>query len=191
MREPLPPRPEQGSLSTSYITRVEGCASSNAVERLLLQTAAGAVVAQGVVRCISTFSEEAVPGGFLAAVEGYYVDDIANTSALAAAASASASADGTLLPSIVQMWFVWAVPEDASVPDPNVAAGAAGYGLGGVWAIAPRLAPVQSHPNCSDARQLIPATLPASYYVTDANGTRVRSECGALSADGYACPSYM
>ncbi|KAG2499621.1 hypothetical protein HYH03_002560 [Edaphochlamys debaryana] len=168
-------------LRTSYVTRVEGCAGPSSVQRLLFVTAGGAAAAQGVVRCISNFAEEVARGGFLAAVEGY-VSRQGNGSV----------SDSQQLPSISQLWFVWAVPVNATQPAPDpplsetsfsgaAVLGQGLYGTGGVEAVAPRLVPVVPTPECNQARPLIPA----------GQAQRGGSECGSFNAQGYACPSFM
>ncbi|KAG2499623.1 hypothetical protein HYH03_002562 [Edaphochlamys debaryana] len=166
-------------LRTSYVTRVEGCAGPSSVQRLLFVTAGGAAAAQGVVRCISNFAEEVAPGGFLVTVEGY--------------SSRNRGTSGPMqLPSISQLWFVWAVPVNATQPAPDpplsetsfsgaAVLGQGLYGTGGVQVVVPRLAPVVPTPECTQARQLIPAT----------QMPRDGPECGSSNAQGYACPSFM
>ncbi|GIL81691.1 hypothetical protein Vretimale_1334 [Volvox reticuliferus] len=182
-----------GWLRTSHITRLEGCSSSIAVQRLLLVNAGGAAAAQGVTRCISNFAEEVAPGGFLAFLEGYYVDFANSTVEFASA------------PSIVQLWFVWAIPENyndadvggvasypAASPGEMLAAALQSfsppslsppslYGTGGVRAIAPRLTPPEPTAQCTQGRRMIPPDSPI----------RNRAECGQSSAEQFACPSYM
>ncbi|GLI61159.1 hypothetical protein VaNZ11_003445, partial [Volvox africanus] len=185
---PLPrENADTGWLRTSYITRLEGCSSSTAVQRLVLVNAGGAAAAQGVTRCISNFAEEVAPGGFLAFLEGYFVD---YTNATLEFASA---------PSIVQLWFVWAVPEKyADEDDGGVASypiappqetlatalmssSPPQYGKGGVRAIAPRLTPPEPTAQCTQGRRMIPPYSPI----------RNRAECGQSSLEQFACPSYM
>ncbi|GFR49808.1 hypothetical protein Agub_g11748, partial [Astrephomene gubernaculifera] len=197
-------------LRTSYIRRVEGCSSNTAVHRLILVNAEGAAAAQGVVRCIANFGEEVAPGGFLAAVEGYYVSSgssstartsstsnssasspdssssssspssspsLATTSSTTPSSSSSSSSSSST-PSIVQLWFVWAVPENyTTATDP---AGRSGFAVGGVHSVGPRLTPVVPRPRCGEARSLIPA-----------GGSIKGAECGQFSSESYACPSYM
>ncbi|GIL58486.1 hypothetical protein Vafri_13612 [Volvox africanus] len=176
-----------GWLRTSHITRLEGCSSSTAVQRLVLVNAGGAAAAQGVTRCISNFAEEVAPGGFLAFLEGYFVDYINSTLEITSA------------PSIVQLWFVWAVPEKYTDEDDGgvasypiappqetlatalLSSSPPQYGKGGVRAIAPRLTPPEPTAQCTQGRRMIPPDSPI----------RNRAECGQSSLEQFACPSYM
>jgi hypothetical protein len=175
-REDVGPR---GVLQTSYLTRVEGCSSSTAVQRLLIVSAGGAAAAQGVTRCISNFAEEAAPGGFLSYLEGFYVEST----------NASAAVDAVFGASVVQLWFVWAVPEQYVTDGDGLAAASYNgggspptvYGSGGVHAVAPRLSPPVPVPQCDQSRPLIPPE----------GAIRNRAECGQSSLEQFACPSYM
>ncbi|KAG2493354.1 hypothetical protein HYH03_008487 [Edaphochlamys debaryana] len=155
-----------GALFTSYISRVEGCAGHSSLQRLLLTTSGGASYAQGMAGCSGTFLEEAPPGGYLAAVEGYYLP-----------LPAQPTQWGPSPAAIVQMWFVWCVPTNASQPDPADPS----FRVQGVRVIAPRVMPVVPKPQCAyGAREMAPALAPP-------DTARGRMQCGNYT--GLACPS--
>lgn len=54
---------EDGSLTRSYIVRVEGCSGFTSLQRLVFVTAGGSAVQQGEGKCTATFAEEVREGG--------------------------------------------------------------------------------------------------------------------------------
>ncbi len=122
---------------------------------------------------------QAPPGGYLAAVEGYYKprkpepgDDINVTTLF----------DG---PSIAQLAFVWAVPEQDGGPNGS-SSEAVSAGPDGLVYVAPKVMPAVPTPQCSEARPVLPAGHLLHQVLECGNGSR-----GDGSKEVYACPSHL
>lgn len=111
---------------------------------------------------------QAPPGGFLASIQGYYQRRPQSPSSSGTGGNGSFSA--VVGPSILQMWFVWAVPD--SIP--------ADTADSGLLLVAPIVMPVVPEPGCNQTRGVLPAGPPILS----------RAECGPFAQDKLACPSY-